>query len=165
MQNRAEEVDNTPPPVVQILVDMGVPHRVFRHPGPIASLEQAAEERGQAPEQVVRSILFRLAKGEYVMVLMAGPSQIAWKNLREYLSRSRLTTAKREEVLQVTGYELGAVAPFGIPPNVRVLVDQSVALQEEVSIGSGERGVAVILRTSDMLAALEKTEVGEFADL
>jgi len=155
--------EEQPPPVSQYLADFGVPHRVFRHPGPVSSLEQAAVERGQEPEQVVRSILFRVSKGEYVMVLMAGPSQISWKNLREYLGRSRLTTAKREEVLQVTGYDLGAVAPFGIPDEVRVLVDQSVLQQEEISLGSGVRGVTVILSSEDMLAALERPEIGEFS--
>lgn len=162
MQN--DEIDNesSAPPVSQRLTELGVPHRVFRHQGPVNSLEQAAEERGQKPEQVVRSILFRVAKGEYVIVLMAGPSQISWRKLREYLGRSRLTTAKREEVLQVTGYELGAVAPFGIPLDVRVLVDQSVLEQDVVSIGSGERGVTVIMRTEDMMEALERGEVGSF---
>lgn len=162
MQSDNEHFENAAPPVSQRLTEAGVPHQVFRHPGPVNSLEQAAAERGQKPEQVVRSILFRLAKGEYAMVLMAGPNQISWRELREYLGRSRLTTAKREEVLQVTGYELGAVAPFGIPMDVRVLVDQSVLDQDVVSIGSGERGVTVILRSKEMMEALDGAEVGSF---
>jgi hypothetical protein len=47
-------------PVTQALDKKGIPYRVFRHPGVVHSLEQAALERGQQPEQVVRSIL-RLA--------------------------------------------------------------------------------------------------------
>jgi Cys-tRNA(Pro)/Cys-tRNA(Cys) deacylase len=162
VQSDSKYIENADPPVSQRLTEAGVPHHVFRHPGPVNSLEQAAAERGQKPEQVVRSILFRVAKGEYAMVLMAGPSQISWRKLREYLGRSRLTTAKREEVLQVTGYGLGAVAPFGIPMDVRVLVDQSVLEQNVVSVGSGERGVTVIMRTEDMMEALERGEVGSF---
>lgn len=141
---------------------MGISHRVFRHPGPVHSLEQAARERGHRPEQVVRSILFRLAKGEYAMVLMAGPAQISWRTLREYMGQSRLTTASREEVLSVTGYELGAVAPFGLPGPMRVLVDDGVMDQEEVSIGSGERGVTVILQSVDLMKALGDVETGQF---
>ena len=157
-------MENSDPPVSQYLTELGIEHRVFRHPGPVNTLEQAAAERGQEPEQVVRSILFRLGKGEYAMVLMAGPRQISWKALRDYFGRSRLTTAKREEVLQVTGYELGAVSPFGIPTPLRTLVDQSVQEQEEVSIGSGERGVTVILLTNDLMGALENAELGRFAN-
>jgi Cys-tRNA(Pro) deacylase len=154
--------ESNKPPVSLALDQLGVPHRVFRHDGPVTSLEQAAEERNQQPEQVVRSIVFRLAKGEYLMVLMAGPEQISWSALRAYLGRSRLTTASREEILQVTGYELGAVAPFGLPAPMRILVDESVLAQEELSLGSGVRGTAVIMQSADLLPALGGAEVGQF---
>jgi Cys-tRNA(Pro)/Cys-tRNA(Cys) deacylase len=150
------------PPVSLALTRLGVPHQVFRHEGLVTSLEQAAEERNQQPGQVVRSIVFRLAKGEYLMVLMAGPGQISWSALRAYLGRSRLTTASREEVLQVTGYQLGAVAPFGLPAPMRILIDESVLAQDELSLGSGVRGTAVILKSKDLLAALATAEVGQF---
>jgi Cys-tRNA(Pro) deacylase len=155
-------MENIDPPVSQYLRDLDIPHRVFRHPGPVNSLEQAAVERGQEPDQVVRSILFRLGKGEYAMVLMAGPRQISWKVLRSYFGRSRLTTARREEVLQVTGYELGAVSPFGLPAPLRILVDGSVLEQQEVSIGSGIRGVTIIIQTADLMRALGDVEIGKF---
>lgn len=146
-------------PVSEELAALGVPHRLFHHPGPIHSLEQAAAERGQRPEQVVRSLLFRLAEDNFVMVLIAGPAQVDWRALRRTLSESRLTTASREEVLAQTGYEPGAVSPFGLPGPMRVLVDESVLAEEELSLGSGVRGVTVILRSRDLLAALGDVEV------
>ncbi len=147
------------PPVAVALSALNISYRLFRHPGPVHSLEQAAQERGQKPGQVVRSILFRLSKGYYVMALMAGPEQISWSALRQYLGQSRITTASREEVLQVTGYELGAVAPFGLPGPLRVLVDQSILEEEEISIGSGERGVTIILSSQELMKALGDVEV------
>ncbi len=141
-------------PVGRALAAAGVPLREFQHPGPILSLQQAADERGQRPEQVVRSILFRLGADEYAMVLVAGPQQVDWKALRHYLGRSRLTMASADEVRDVTGYEIGAVSPFGLPRPVRVLLDESVAQETEVSIGSGVRGTTVILATADLLRAL-----------
>lgn len=145
-------------PVGRALAAHAVPLREFRHSGPVTSLEQAAEERGQRPSQVVRSILFRLAAGEYAMVLVAGPRQVDWKALRRHMGQSRLTTATADEVREVTGYEIGAVSPFGLPRPVRVLLDESVTREEEVSIGSGERGTTVILRTADLLRALGDAE-------
>jgi prolyl-tRNA editing enzyme YbaK/EbsC (Cys-tRNA(Pro) deacylase) len=65
-------------------------------------------------------------------------------------------------VLTVTGYERGAVSPFGLPYPLRILVDASLLDQEEVSIGSGERGVTVILHTNDLMKALDSAEVGQF---
>jgi Cys-tRNA(Pro) deacylase len=150
------------PPVAQALTALHIPHTVFTHSGPVSSLEQAAVERGQQPNQVVRSLLFRLAEGDFAMVLMAGPAQVSWKALRKHFGQSRLTTATEEEVLAVTGYVRGAVAPFGVRQPVRVLMDEGVLQQAVVSLGSGLRGTAVILTTADLQRALPDAEIGNF---
>jgi Cys-tRNA(Pro) deacylase len=150
-------------PVGRALDALGVPYRVFTHPGPIHSLEQAAEERGQRPEQVVRSILFRAGQDDYLMVLVAGPQQVDWKTLRRTLGQSRVSMASAEDVLAVTGYQIGAVSPFGLPRPLRVLVDASVGREEEVSLGSGTRGTTIILRSADLLAALPDAEPVDLA--
>ncbi len=149
-------------PVTAALDALGVPYRFFAHAGPVHSLAQAAAERGQTPEQIIRSIVFRVAAGEFVMVLAAGERRIAWPALRQYLGVSRVTMAERDEVKAVTGYELGAVSPFGLPAPMRILIDESVfaASQDlaeapaEISLGSGVRGTTVILTRADLLTAL-----------
>jgi Cys-tRNA(Pro)/Cys-tRNA(Cys) deacylase len=153
-------MDHTP--VSKALSALGIAHEVFVHPEAPKTLEWAAVERGQKPEQVVRSILFRCEQDEYLMVLKAGAGQIDWKGLRRYLGRSRITMATVEEVLAVTGYRLGAVAPFGFDRQIRVLVDESVLAEEEISMGSGVVGTAVILKSTDLLKALGEVEVGDF---
>ncbi len=140
------------------LTELAIPYTEYTHPGPVKSLEQAADERGQRPEQVVRSILFRLGKGVYAMVLVAGPQQIDWKALRNAVGQSRLTTASADEVRQVTGFEIGAVGPFGLPAPLPVYVDESVLAEEEISLGSGVRGTTVILKSADLMAALGDVE-------
>ena len=151
------------PPASLALNKLNIPHRVFTHPDPVHSLEQAAAERNQDPGQVVRSILFRLSEGEYAMVLIAGPSQINWKSLRRHFNRSRLTMAKPEEVLDITGYQVGSVSPFCLPNPVPILVDESVLAQQSVSIGSGVRATTIFIQTKDLLRALGEYQSGSFA--
>ncbi|MCB9109842.1 MAG: YbaK/EbsC family protein [Anaerolineales bacterium] len=147
------------PPVSIALEKLNVPHRIFRHETPVTSLEKAASDRGQRPSQVVRSILFRITEGEFALVLMAGPGQISWKILRKILGRSRITMASDEEVLSVTGYKIGTVGPFGLLKQARVLIEAGVLKEEEVSIGSGMRDTAVILKSADLRLALKDAEV------
>ena len=146
------------------LDEVGIPYRFFRHPGKVSSLEQAARERGQLPGQIIRSIVFRLAQGEFVMVLVAGPAQISWPALRAYLGRSRLTMAREEEILASTGYPLGAVSPFGLPRPMRILVDSSAVQEGEISIGSGVRYTTVIMNGPDLMHALGDVEVADFIE-
>ena len=103
------------PPVALALDQLQIPYRLFTHPGPIHSLEQAARERGHLPDQVVRSIVFRVGKADFVMVLIAGDRQVAWPTLRKYLGQSRLTMATEAEVKAATGYERGAYHAYIYP--------------------------------------------------
>ncbi len=155
--------ETTSTAVTLYLDERGIPYRFFRHPGKVHSLEQAARERGQRSEQIIRSIVFRLSRGGFVMVLVAGERQVSWQALRHHLGTSRITMATEAEVLQVTGYTLGAVSPFGTNQLLRTLVDRGALQEDEISIGSGVRYTTVIMQREDFINALGQVEVGDFA--
>jgi Cys-tRNA(Pro) deacylase len=151
--------DASKPPASLALDLLGIEHRLFLHEGTVTSFEQAARERGQRPAQIVRSILFQIRPGEFVLVLMAGPAQVDWKKLRQIVKRSRVRMATEAEVLEVTGYRIGTVSPFGVKNQIRVLIDASVLREEELSIGSGVRNTAILLKSSDLRRALMDAEI------
>ena len=150
-------------PAALALDQLGIPYRLYEHSHPPESFEDVAHQRGQTPEQIVRSILFRLAEGEFIMVLMAGPGQISWKRLRSVLGVGRISMASEAEVLAATGFLRGAVTPLGLPHPMRILADESVFIPDEISIGSGVRGVAIILKPTDLQSALGQFEIAKFA--
>jgi len=141
-------------PVTQALEALGVRYRLFVHAGPVRSLEQAARERGLAPGQIVRSLLFRLEDGGFILVLVSGPARVSWPRLRRLLGVSRLTTATPEEVLEVTGYEPGAVSPFGLNRELRLLADRGLLAHDTLSIGAGIRHAGVLLARDDLARSL-----------
>lgn len=147
------------PASIRFLEQQKVPFRLFHHQRPVESLEDAAVQRGQSPEQVIRSILFRLSEQRYFMVIIPGPNQIPWKALRDYWQQSRLTLASREEVLQVTGCEPGTVNPFGLDAEIPVLIENCIFSLPEISLGSGERGTAILIHPQDVLRAVPQAIV------
>jgi len=147
------------PPASIALDEQNIPHQVFKHEKPLLSFEQAAAERNQRPEQIVRSILFQIRPEEFVMVLVAGRDQVDWRKLRQLVGRSRIRMATEEEVLHVTGYRVGTVSPFGLKNQVRVLIDESVLREEEVSLGSGARQMAIIMKSADLRRVLGDSEI------
>lgn len=147
------------PPASITLEKLNIPHQVFKHETPVTSFEQAASDRNQRPEQVVRSILFQVRPEEYLMVLVAGPDQIDWRKLRQLVKRSRLRMATEDEVLEITGYRVGTVSPFGLKNPVKILIDASVLKEEEISLGSGVRNTAIIMKSADLRRALGESEI------
>jgi len=149
-------------PATQTLDLLTIPYRVFEHLHPPVSLEQAARERGQTPGQIIRSILFRYEKENFFLTLVAGPGQISWRKLRADLGLSRLSMATGAEVLAVTGYPVGTVSPLGLLRPIRILADVSIFKPGEISLGSGVRGVAIIMKSADLQQALGNIETGQF---
>ncbi len=150
-------------PVTLALDALGIAYTLHLHSGPLTSLEQAARERGLVAGQIVRSLLFRLGDGGFVMLLTAGPGKASWPKLRRHLGVSRLTTATPDEVRRVTGYEPRAVSPFGLPQPVRMLADLSLLAHGRLSLGAGLHNAGVILQRDDLLISLAP-EIGDFAE-
>ena len=98
------------------------------------------------------------------MVLMAGPRQIDWKILRKIVGKNRISLASKDEVLSVTGYQLGAVAPLGLRNPLKILVDNSVLREEIISLGSGIRGTAIIMKSVDLVRVLENHQIVDFCN-
>lgn len=133
---------------------LGISHKVFRHAGQVLSIEQAAKESGQRAGQIVRSMLFRLGPGDYLMALVAGPEQISWKKLRRVVDQPRLSMASEAEVLEIIGYRIGTVSPFGLQRPIRILIDPGVLEESAISVGAGVPNTGIVLSTVDLLRAL-----------
>jgi Cys-tRNA(Pro)/Cys-tRNA(Cys) deacylase len=149
-------------PATQALDLLSIPYHIFEHLNPPESLEKAARERGQTPDQIIRSLLFRYGKVNFFLALVAGPGQLSWRKLRVHLGVSRISMATETEVLTVTGCAVGTVSPLGLPQPTRILADISVFRPQEVSLGSGVRGLAIIMKSADLRRVLGTIEVGQF---
>lgn len=151
-------MQSTSSPAIQYLQERHISFEIFRHINRVSSLEQAAAERNQTPDQIIRSLVFRLSVGEYFMVLVNGPEQVHWPFLRARFQTNRLTTAQPEEVLAVTGYRIGTVSPFGLPQPIPILVDTGINSLTVLSLGSGLPGTAIIMLREDLLSTLPAYE-------
>jgi Cys-tRNA(Pro)/Cys-tRNA(Cys) deacylase len=68
--------------------------------------------------------------------------------------REAPVAARQEEAREATGYERGAITPFGSATAWPVVADASVAKLDRVAIGGGALGVNLHLAASDLLAHL-----------
>lgn len=139
---------------VKELISKKIDYSIFVHAGPVNSLEQAAQERNQSTEQVIRALLFRLSETNFPLILVAGSRQIPWKLLRKYFNQRRLSMATPQEVFDQTGYMVGTVSPFGIPGNMSIYIENNIKGSLVYSMGSGESGTALMLTVEEIKKAL-----------
>ena len=148
-----------PNPALQAAEASGVSHRVIRH-GPVASLTEAARVRGVTPADVVKTLVVRRADDDFVFVLVPGGRTISWPKLRKLLGVSRLSMPSAEVARQATGYERGTITPFGSSTPWPVIADTR-SEGHTISLGAGERGVALQVSATEAVTALG----GTFADV
>ncbi len=154
-------------PVTALLNNQGVEYKVIEIPfsedkKPIRNLESLLQCQGLDPQSVVRSVVFKTASEQFVLLAVAGGGRADWAVLRAHLNERKCRMAEYDEVKQSTGYVVGAVPPVALPKSIKVLVDRSVANYETVVIGSGVLGFALSLKGSDLLRLLEAAETDEF---
>lgn len=121
------------------------------------SVETSAALQGIEPGQLLRSIVIRRGAQDYVFVLVPGGRRISWPKLRALLGVSRLSLPDRDEAKEATGYERGAITPFGSTHPWPVIADENMTHLALVAIGGGARGVNLHLAPAALLAHLDAT--------
>lgn len=78
--------------------------------------------------------------------------------VRKHLDARKISFASMDTAVSLTGMEYGGITPVGLPTDWPILVDQGVANQQRVVIGSGIRG-SKLLAASEVLSALPAAKV------
>ena len=117
-----------------------------------SSAEESAALQGIELHQLLRTIVIRRGQDDYVFVLVPGGRQIDWPKLRAHLGVKRLSLPDQDEAKAATGYERGAITPFGSANAWPVIADATIA--GTVAVGGGEHGVNLHLDAADLLGAL-----------
>jgi Cys-tRNA(Pro)/Cys-tRNA(Cys) deacylase len=137
---------------LQWLAARDVPHRVVVSQ-PASSAQESAQFQGIELSQLLRTIVVRRGENDYLFVLVPGGRRFDWSKLRAHLGIKRMSLPDAEEAKNATGYERGAITPFGSTNSWPVIADASVHNVDLVAIGGGRRGVNVHLKPADLVAA------------
>lgn len=141
---------------------LGIPARVVET-RPAGSAEESAELQRIPLGALVRTLVVRRGDDDYLFVLVPGGRRFSWPKLRALLGVTRLSMPDAEEARAVTGYERGAITPFGSERAWPVIVDAAALEHETIAIGGGARGVNLHLGPRDLVEHLgaQVAEVSE----
>ena len=136
------------------LRDGGLRFELVRTERPASARESAALQ-GIELAQLLRTIVVRLGEDSYVFVLVPGGRQIDWPRLRASLGVKRMSLPDAAEAKGVTGYERGAITPFGASTRWPVIADASILGWDRVAIGGGAHGVNAHVVPAELVRALD----------
>ncbi len=128
-----------PEPVERVarwLRESGAEARIEEFTAGTPTAQDAARAIGCPLDQIVKSLLFDCGD-RFVLALVPGDRRADAAKVAKAASVSRARVAKGDQVLQITGFEPGAVAPFPLK-RVDLVVGEKLLLQHDIVwIGAG----------------------------
>lgn len=126
----------------------------------LPTAQAAADALGVELGRIAKSILF-LAGGEPVLVVAAGDRRVDRQKVKRLLNRGKVVIASAEQVLAITGFAAGGVAPVGLLNPATILLDRSLQRFPEIWAGGGIPEALLRLPVDD----LPQITGGNFADV
>jgi prolyl-tRNA editing enzyme YbaK/EbsC (Cys-tRNA(Pro) deacylase) len=115
---------------------------------PVMTSQAAADARNLPLSSGVKAMILR-SKGKFYLFALRAHKKLDWKKVRSILQTDSVSLATPEEVLEVTGVEIGAVAPFGNLMGIPTYSDESVFAEEKFDFSCGKHEKSMELGTKD----------------
>jgi len=115
------------------------------------TVEAAAQALGVEPRQIVKSVLFTVFD-EGVLTISCGDQLVERRVIASLYgcSRKKVKLAPPDVVLNLTGFAVGTVPPFGYRTRLRPLLDPRVLEFDEIFAGGGTHHALVRLNPQDI---------------
>lgn len=130
--------------------------------GHTPTVSDAARELAVETDQIIKSLVFRIGE-EPLLVISNGNARVDRKKLALVLGvgRNRIKFATPDAALEITGYVVGSMPPFGHRNRLRTLIDREVTRQAVIFGGGGEVDAMLRLTPGELLRASR----GELAEI
>jgi len=136
----------------KFIVNENITAEILTMDGHTPTVEDAARELAVEPEQIIKSLVFRIRE-EPLLVINNGLARVDRRKLAKYLEVGRKWArfATPEQALELTGFVVGSMPPFGHLIRMRTLVDRAVLEQEAIFGGGGDINAMMRLTPEELL--------------
>jgi len=128
------------------------------------TVDDAARALHVETNQIIKSLVFQI-HGDPLLVINNGLARVDRKKLAAHLGvgRKKVKFADPDQVLELTGFIVGSMPPFGHKNRLRTLLDPAVTRQETVYGGGGDIN-AMMKIAIDVLLEATQAEVTELSE-
>ncbi len=116
------------------------------------TVPDAARALGVEADQIIKSLIFMI-KGEPLLVINNGTARVDYRKIAARLgvNRKKVRFAKAEQALEITGYVVGSMPPFGHRQKLRTFIDPAITELEVIFGGGGDIDAMMRLRPAELL--------------
>lgn len=134
--------------VIEYFSEYNMDHRVMVLENSTATVEEAAQAHGVDPDQIGKTLSFKL-KEKPILIVVAGKAKIDNKKYKGHFSK-KAKMLNKDEALEHTGHAVGGVCPFGLKNPIDVFLDVSLKKHTEVIPAAGDRFSSIKLTIKEL---------------
>lgn len=113
-----------------------------------------AKALGFRERQMVKTLIFETDSNVKALIMVGGDQNVISGHLKKALGSRNISMASRENVLSLTGYEVGSIPPFHWQPeDFQSFLDRSLLEEEVLGVGAGQWGHEIVIRPDDLVKA------------
>lgn len=115
---------------------MHIPFELFRHEIHIRTAKEGAAYFRIEIGQTAPTLILHTDLGFYALVVSGDRGKVDFERIKEIVNCQTVRLATKDEVKQVTGFDVGAVSMLGLP--IPYLIDKRLFNYAEIYGGTGE---------------------------
>ncbi|MEA3325777.1 MAG: YbaK/EbsC family protein [Chloroflexota bacterium] len=136
--------------ILAVLDQQDMPYQLRRFDKPAHHAHQAAELVHCTLGAVVKSLVFKgSVDSKFLLVLVSGKNRVDLEWISRWVG-DQVNLASPEDVYVLTGYEVGAVPPFGVEGNYSTIIDADLMDFEYVWAAAGYQNIMIKIAPTDL---------------
>ena len=118
----------------------------------------AAAALGVSTDEIIKTLIF-FVRGEPYAVITNGLAAVSTRTLADHfgVGKRQIKLARAMQVVELTGYPVGGVPPFGHRSTIPVLLDRSVLARPVIYGGGGDDHTMLRIETTELLRVTKAT--------
>lgn len=114
---------------------------------------KAAAALGLPPDQVYKTLVAHGDRSGYLVCCLAVHQTVDLKKLAQLSGNKRVELVHVNELLPLTGYLRGGCSPLSMKKTWPTYIDEHALKQSSIAVSAGQRGLQMVLRPQDLVAA------------
>ena len=116
------------------------------------TVPDAARALQVEPEQIIKSLVF-MVNDEPILIINNGTAKINRRKIATRLDvgRKKVKFASPEQALEITGYIVGSMPPFGHHQTLRTFIDPAITALDSIYGGGGDIDAMMRLTPDELL--------------
>lgn len=123
---------------------------------------QAATALGCDVAQIAKSLIFKSASGDPILVIASGINRVDTTKIARLLGQS-INKADADFVKEKTSFTIGGVPPFAFPEKIITFIDQDLQKFDSIWAAAGTNN-SVFSTTFDNLVKISQGQVADIRD-